>query len=391
MQKLDFKLKHSKLNFTFSLMVFLLFCSSFSGIAQVTISGKITSADNQEALIGVSVSVKNTNIGTSTDENGMYRLQVSQDANTLVFSYVGYASKEIKIDGQTRINVALDAGISVDEVLVTALGVKQESRALGYAAQKLDNKDIAEVQSPNFVDNLAGKIAGVTVTSGATGPGSTSKITIRGEASFSNNNPLFIVDGTPINNNSIVNVTSEAPAGFQEVDFGNGAMELDASNIATLSVLKGPSATALYGTRAANGVIIITTKDGSENKGTSIDISSSVFVDRAFQLPRFQNSYGQGNSGQFEYVDGLGGGINDNITYSYGPAFSDNLNIAQFDSPVTLPDGRVVRGGDVTVHGGAPITPSLFRGYANNLKNFYETGVTLINNVAVSSGTENGS
>jgi TonB-dependent SusC/RagA subfamily outer membrane receptor len=234
-------------------------------------------------------------------------------------------------------------------------------------------------------------LAGVTITQGgATGVGSSSKIVIRGEQSFTNNNPLFIVDGTAINNNTVFNVTNEAAAGFQEVDFGNGAMEVNPDDIASVSILKGSSAAVLYGTRASNGVIIINTKDGSKSKGLGVSINSSLYIDSAFQLPQFQNQYGQGNSGQFEYVDGLGGGINDNTTYSWGSQLDQGTLIPQFDSPVTLSDGSIVRGGDTSLYNGLPITPTAFVSNPDNLKSFYQTGVTTINNVAVSSGFDKG-
>ncbi|MEO1436168.1 MAG: SusC/RagA family TonB-linked outer membrane protein, partial [Bacteroidota bacterium] len=256
--------------------------------------------------------------------------------------------------------------------------------------QQLNSKEVASIKSPNFVDNLAGKVAGVTINQGATGVGSTSQISIRGASSFTNNNPLFVVDGIPINNNSILNFTNEAAAGFQEVDFGNGAMEVNADDIASVSILKGPSAAALYGTRASNGVVLITTKDGSEQQGFGISFSSTTFVENAFRLPAFQNEFGQGNSGEFEFVDGLGAGTNDNITYSWGPRLDVGINIPQFDSPVTLGDGTVVRGGDVAVHGGQPIPATPFVSNPNNLRDFYRTGVTSTNHLAISSGFENG-
>jgi len=199
------------------------------------------------------------------------------------------------------------------------------------------------------------------------------------------------VDGTPINNSTVFNSTNEAAAGFQEVDFGNGAMDINPNDIESVSVLKGPSAAALYGTRASNGVILINTKKGKAQNGLGVSFNTTATIESAFQLPEFQNSFGQGNSGQFEFVDGLGGGVNDNITFSYGPALDAGLNIPQFDSPVTLPNGNIVRGGDIAVHGGAPITATPFVSNPDNVKNFYETGRTLINNLAFSGGSELGS
>ena len=198
------------------------------------------------------------------------------------------------------------------------------------------------------------------------------------------------MDGVPINNNSVFNFTNEAAAGFQEIDFGNGAMEVNPDDIAEVSVLKGPSAAALYGTRASNGVIIIETKSGKNTQGLGISYNTSFFVDSAFRLPDFQNEYGQGQSGVFEFVDGLGGGTSDNITYSWGPRLSVGNFIPQFDSPVNLPDGTVVRGGDTGLYSGLPITPTEFRSNPDNLKDFYKTGTTLINNIAISNSFEKG-
>ncbi|MEZ4888781.1 MAG: SusC/RagA family TonB-linked outer membrane protein [Chitinophagales bacterium] len=374
---------------TYIVILCLLYTSSIT--AQTTsISGSVKDIKNSEVLTGASIVEKGTTNGTTADSNGQYTLQVSEGA-TLVFSFVGYTTQEQKINGRSEINISLAADEALlGEVMVTALNLNRSSRSLGYTVQQLDSKEVSEVKSPNFVDNLAGRVAGISVTQGATGVGSTSKITIRGEASFTNNNPLFVVDGVLINNSTNLNFTNAAAAGFQEVDFGNGGMEISQDDIASVNVLKGPSAAALYGTRAANGVVIVTTKDGSKTKGLGISFNSTTFIDRPFQLPEFQNQYGQGNSGQFEFVDGLGAGINDNITYSWGPALNQGLLIPQFDSPVTLPDGRVVRGGDVAVHGGAEITPTAFNSHPDNLKNFYETGTTKINNIALSSASEKG-
>jgi len=333
----------------------------------------------------------NISNGTISDENGRYTINVTATTDKITFSYLGFKTKTIVVGNDTQIDVVLEEDSeNLNEVVITALGLKRESKELGYTVQTLKSKDIEEVKTVNFLDNLAGKVAGVSITQGATGVGSTSKITIRGEASFSNNNPLFIVDGIPINNETVFNFTNEAAAGFQEIDYGNGAMEINPDDIESVSVLKGPSAAALYGTRASNGVIVIKTKDGNKKKGFSVSFNTSLTVDSAFQLPRFQNEYGQGNSGQFEYSDGLGGGINDNISYSWGPRLDVGTLVPQFDSPVQLSDGSFVRGGDTSLYNGLPITPTPFISHPDNLKDFYKTGTTTINNIALSNGFENG-
>ncbi|MEM9142947.1 MAG: carboxypeptidase-like regulatory domain-containing protein, partial [Bacteroidota bacterium] len=358
--------------------------------AQKTVSGTVTDS-NKNPIPYVNITVLGTQIGTTTGDNGTYSITLPKDSEVLQFSYLGYTTQELPVGEKTVLHVILIEDLAaLDEVVLTALGLKRDTKELGYVVQSLDNAEIAEVKSANFVDNLAGKLAGITINQGPTGVGSTSRITIRGEASFSNNNPLFVVDGVPINNNSVFNFTNEAAAGFQEVDFGNGAMEVNPDDIAEVSVLKGPSAAALYGTRASNGVIVIETKNGKGTQGLGISYNTSFFVDRAFRLPEFQNEYGQGQSGAFAFVDGLGGGISDNITYSWGPRLDVGNRIPQFDSPVTLADGRTVRAGDTALYSGLPIEPTEFRSHPNNLKDFYETGTTLMNNLAISTGFEKG-
>lgn len=374
----------------FGTLFLILFC--FFSYTQESFNGKVLDNTNREPLPGVQIREKNTNNSALSSTDGSFSIELSSDTATLVFSLATYKTLEINIqDYKGSIFFLESVNNDLDQFVLTAEGKEQDKDELGYAVQEIQGDNLSEAPSVNFVDNLAGKVAGVTVSQGATGVGSTSKITIRGESSFTNNNPLFVVDGTPINNNSIVNFTTDAAAGFQEVDFGNGGMEINAEDISSLTVLKGPSAAALYGTRANNGVIVIKTKNGGYKPGLGVSFSTATYVDRPFKLPVFQNKYGQGNSGEFEFVDGLGGGINDNISYSWGPMLDAGILIPQFDSPVTLADGTVVRGGDVAVHGGLPITATPFNSYPNNLRNFYEYGITTVNNVAISNGFENGS
>ncbi|WP_020570755.1 SusC/RagA family TonB-linked outer membrane protein [Neolewinella persica] len=369
----------------------------FTVVLSAQVSGIVIDAETKEPLIGASVLPPNGyEDPTVTDLDGRFSFQYykGNEGGYLSVSYTGYKSERINLGADAGawkgLTIALQPGADLGEVVVTALGLKRDNRELGYAVQQIDGEALTDVQAVNFLDNLAGQVAGLRVTAGATGVGSTSQIVIRGQSSFTNNNPLFVVDGTPINNNTIINLTNEAAAGFQEVDFGNGAMEVNPADIESVSILKGASAAALYGTRAANGVVQITTKSGGRKPGLGISFNSSLTVDNPFQLPEVQNEFGQGQGGQFEFVDGLGAGTSDNITYSYGPRLDQGLNIAQFDSPVTLPDGRVVRGGDVAVHGGVPITPSPWVSNPDNVKDFYETGTTSINSLAISGGGDYG-
>jgi TonB-linked SusC/RagA family outer membrane protein len=365
-----------------------------STFAQQTkkITGKILDAETNQGIIGASISTNDgkKTIGTISDEKGNFSLTFFEKTQQINVSSVGYKSQIVSLNSQTQLTILLQSGEVLNEVVVTALGLERQSKNLGYAVQQIDNKEVSRVKSTNFLDNLAGRVAGVTITGGSTGVGSTTRISIRGESSFTNANPLFVVDGLPINNNTVVNNVNDDANGFMEVDFGNGGMEVNPDDIESLTVLKGPSAAALYGTRASNGVLIIKTKSGVKSKSLGISFNSSNYLETPFQLPVFQNSYGLGNSGQYSYKDGLGGGINDNITYSFGPKLNAGLSIPQYDSPITLANGQTVRAADVAIHGGLPMTPTLFVAYPNNLKDFYGTGTTSINNLAISAGNEKG-
>ncbi|MGY6557646.1 MAG: SusC/RagA family TonB-linked outer membrane protein [Nitritalea sp.] len=356
------------------------------------IQGQVLDAEERIPLIGVNVFylVEGQAVGGTTDLEGFFILQVPESLGQLNFSYVGYENKQVTLfPQQFNYEVLLSPGESLSEVVVTALGIERQYQNLGYSLQQVRGSELSEVKSVNVVDNLAGRVAGVTVTQGSTGVGSTSRISIRGESSFTNNNPLFVLDGMPINNATLVNITDDTANGFMEVDFGNGAMDINPDDIESVTILKGPSAAALYGARAANGVILLTSKKGEGQKGIGVSMNTSLFFDRPFRLPQFQNEFGQGNSGQFAFRDGLGGGVNDNITFSWGPRLDAGLLIPQFDSPVTLPDGTVVRGGDTRVHGGLPITPTPFVSQPNNVRDFFELGTTTIHNVALTAGTDN--
>ncbi len=359
---------------------------------QVDLTGTVTAEG--EVLVGATVFDQGQpSRGTVTDETGSFVLSAADLPTTLVVSYLGYETREVEVSqaaGETPLTIELIQGLDLSEVVVTALGVRRNNRELGYSVQQVESEELTDVQAVNFLDNLSGQVAGLRVTAGATGVGSTSQVVIRGETSFTNNNPLFVVDGVPINNNTIINLTDEAAAGFQEIDFGNGAMDINPADVESVSVLKGASAAALYGTRAANGVIVITTKRGGKRPGLGISFNSSVTLDRPFQLPRFQNEYGQGQGGRFEYVNGLGGGTADDITYNYGPRLDAGLLIPQFDSPVTLPNGDVVRGADLALYSSLPITPTPYVNYPDNVADFYATGSTAINNLAISGGGETG-
>jgi len=354
-----------------------------------TIEGVVKDANTSETIFGAVIVEKNTENKVRTNIDGKFSITVNDPNAILVIRSYGYIEIEYPTNGSTSVEITLTyEDQDVGEVVITALALERETKDLGYAVQSVEGDELSEVKSTNVLDNLAGKVAGVTISHGASGVGSTSKISIRGESSFTNNNPLFVVDGIIINNNSLVNTTTDAAAGFQGVDFGNGAMDINADDIESVTVLKGPSAAALYGTRASNGVVIFTTKTGRKKQGLGISVNSTTFVDDAFRLPDFQNKYGQGNNGAFEFYDGLGGGVNDGISYSWGPELDNGYLTPQYDSPVLMPDGSTVRGGDVAVHGNRPITPTEMVSNPDNLNNFYQLGYTSIQNIAISNGFE---
>ncbi len=281
------------------LLVAFLGFLGMQAFAQKTITGTVTSAEDGSALPGVSVVVKGTTIGTITDVDGKYTLSgVPEDAKTLVFSFVGFKTLEVPITGNV-INVKLEPeAVQVEEVVVTALGLSREQKALGYAVQEVKADDISNVTTGNVVDALNGRVAGVLVNRSSGSAGAGTYIEIRGAASITGNNqPLFVVDGIPIDN-------SGGYSGVAGVDESNRAIDLNPDDIESITVLKGGAATALYGLRAANGVIIITTKKGKNtNNRVNVEINSRVTVSEANKLPPMQTKYVQGSQALADFYD----------------------------------------------------------------------------------------
>jgi TonB-linked SusC/RagA family outer membrane protein len=260
-----------------------------------TITGRVSDADDGSTLPGVSVVVKGTSIGTVTDIEGKFSLNIPQDAQTLVLSFVGMEPLEAAITSVSNYELKMQkATLSVDEVVVTAMGISRDVKAVGYAATTVSGDAISNVQAVNPMSAIQGKVAGVQISSG-TDPGSTQNIFIRGASSFSNNQPLFIVDGIPLINEQIETGTA---LNFR-ADFGSGLNAINPDNIANMTILKGAAATALYGSRAANGVILITTKTGRNTNGKMVvNYNGSVGISRVGRIPSRQSIYGQGWSGQ---------------------------------------------------------------------------------------------
>ncbi len=325
----------------------------------IAVKGIVNSKLNNEPLAGVSIVVKDGNAATVTDAKGNFEINVPLKS-ILVFSFVGHKNIEHPVTSSTEpINISLEqADNSLNEVVVTALGISKQKKSLGYSVQELKNKDLAEAREPNLVNALSGKVAGVRVTNSQGDMGS-SRIIIRGETSIAGNNqPLFIINGIPVDN-------SQLGAGGSR-DFANAIADINPDDIESLSVLKGPNAAALYGSRAAAGVILIKTKSGRSKQGLGITLNSGISIEELLTLPSYQNSFGQGSDGKFSYVDGKGGGINDGVDESWGPRLDGRL-IPQFYS-----NGEAVP----------------FVAHPDNVKDFFLTGYVLNNGIAIADANE---
>lgn len=314
-----------------------------SAWAQRTVSGKVIDAGSGDPLPGVAVRIENTSTGVVTDMDGNYRIEVAADDAVLVFSFIGYADKRETVGNRSVINVNLAEDVEqLQEVVVTALNVSREKASLGYAQQTLGAEDVSKVKETNFINSLSGKVAGVNIRTNNTMGGSTN-ITIRGNSSFTNNQPLFIVDGIPVGNET--NNSANQQAGRRGYDYGNPAADINPEDIASMSVLKGAAATALYGSRGQNGVILITTKRGTQKKGIGVTLTSGFTVgkiDRSTFI-KYQNKYGAGygayygTSGSFEEDDVDGDGVTDWVVPttedgSYGGQFNPNLMVYHWDA-----------------------------------------------------------
>lgn len=286
------------------LKLFFLICVlGFSSIQAQTVSGTITDALDGTPLPGVNVMIKGTTIGASTDFNGKYLIDVSNANAILQFSFVGFATKEIAVNGKTIINVTLEQSAeSLEEVVVTALGIKREKKSLGYAVQEVDGESLVQTRENNLANSISGKVSGVQIVRSSNGPASSSKIILRGNNSLTGDNqPLIVVDGVPMDN-----FTGAANNDYwnPSQDMGNGLGDLNPENIESMSVLKGASAAALYGSRAGNGVILITTKTGKAKKGLGITYSTTIGFESIGSIPEIQNEFGQGENSLYNEVSG---------------------------------------------------------------------------------------
>ncbi|PSR56418.1 SusC/RagA family TonB-linked outer membrane protein [Adhaeribacter arboris] len=334
------------------------------------ITGTVVSSKDQKPVIGATVLVKNTQNGTTTDPEGRFSLNAPENS-TLVVSFIGYNNREIPVGNQTQLTISLEESTqALEEVVVTALGIKRESKKLGYATATVNTEQLTTTRTTNVGNSLVGKVAGLNVQAPPTGAGGSSKIRIRGQSSFGgNNSPLIIVNGVPINNaaggraNSTNAGAGEEFAGQARTDTGDGLQSINPDDIESMTVLKGAAAAALYGFRAKDGAIIITTKSGRGQAGIGIEINSNFQADQALDFTDFQYEYGQGENGKrpTTVTEARSSGV-----FSFGERF----------------DGQPTIGHDGQLH---PYSPNKDR-----VKDFYRTGTTWNNSVALSGGNDKG-
>lgn len=330
-------------------LIFFLLSLPFSSIAQKLLSGKILSAADRSGIAGVSVIVKGTKTGTSTNAEGSFVIN-AKPGDVLVLSGVGVKETEVAIDDRSSITITVEQDAkSMVEVVVTALGIKKETKRLGYSLQDVKGADLIKAREPNAINGLVGKVAGLSIGASAEILGRP-QVLLRG-----NGLNFFVVDGVPINSDT---------------------WNISPDDIESYTVLKGPTAAALYGNRAVNGAIIINTKKGSKDKrGYSVEFNSSTMFERGFNaIPKVQDEYGPGDHGRYSFVDGRGGGLNDGDYDIWGPKFEGQL-ISQYDSPLD------------PVTGARTATPWIARG-KDNLGRFIQTGLLTTNNLAVSASNE---
>ena len=348
----------------------ILLCCGQTLMAQDrTISGNVTSTEDGGPLPGVNVIIKGSTTGTVTDIEGNYRINFPASATSIIFSFIGFESKEVEVGTQSVIDLQLAPDITqLGEVVVTAAAIEREKRSLGYAVSTVQGDEVTEARDGNVLNSLAGKVPGVNISSSSGTAGGSARILIRGASTMitdggsqgpnATNEPLFVVDGIPISNSSFNGSRTDVINGG--VDVGNRAGDINPDDIATITVLKGAAASALYGQRAKNGAVIITTKRGKPGQQAFLTINSSVRLDEVFKLPDFQNEYAQGDFGQFD---------SNNFTGGWGP----NISEVQGQVFPQFPYDGVDR----------PL-----QAYPDNVKDFYQTGNTFINSIALAGGGE---
>jgi len=339
---------------------------------QKTVTGKVVDKYG-DPIPGVSVYIKGTTTGTTTSVDGHYSLDVGSTDVVLVFSFIGFDTQEIPVGDRTEINVTLMEEVSeLTEVVVTALGISREKKSLGYALTEIGGEDVNTVKSENVMNSLSGKVAGIVLTRSTSGPGSGTRVIIRGNNSLTGNNqPLYVVDGIPMDNSGFGNANGGGTGEYARADYGTGISDLNPDDIESISVLKGPNAAALYGSRAANGVILITTKKGKSRKGIGVTWTSQMTFDSPLVLPNFQNEYGQGSDGNYpnDYPDLA---TFKNNSGSWGAKFDGSEQMYWVDDPL----------------GSGNATTRPYVAQPDNVKDFFRTAHTYINTIAIEAGND---
>ena len=357
------------------------------------VTGKVAD-EKGNAQANATIRIIETGGVSHTDNNGNFRLALSPGNYTLIVNHLSFTplsrSITVKSGETTRLNLQVaDASSALEEVVVTALGITRAAKSVGYSVQQVDGDLIKEAHETNLVNSLSGRVAGVNITNSSGGVGASSNIQIRGQNFVSgynyNNSPLFVVDGVPISNNNEQSTRAftgrqdfnnpNFTSGEGEVDYGNAAGEIDPNDIESISVLKGPNAAALYGSRASNGVVLITTKSGRGTKGVGVSFTTNADFGTPLKLPDYQYEYGQGRYGIYEYVDGMGTDASkfDAVMENWGPALNGQL-IKQWDSPIDPATGERIA------------TP--FVAHRNQLRDFLETSKTFTNNLSIAGSSE---
>ena len=332
-----------------------LFLCVGSVLAQTKVTGTVYSQEDGQPIIGAAVKVDGTSTGMLTDVNGKFTLTLPDGKTTLTISYLGYEAQTVTAKNGMRVFLKADAA-TLDEVVVTAMGIKRSAKALGYSATSLEGEDIAGLRTNDVMSGLAGKVAGVQISTTSSDPGASNSVIIRGVSSLNGSNqPLYVIDGVPMTN-SAVYTGDGLNNGY---DFGNGANAINPDDVENMTILKGAAATALYGSRAANGVILITTKTGKKNQGIGVEYNGGLQWESVLRLPQFQNDFGMGWYGNKTYDE----------NGSWGPKF----------------DGSMLRYGAIYDHSQ---NMKSYLPIKNNTKDFFDTGFRYNNSVSFSNATD---
>lgn len=366
-----------------TLILALLWGTAGIVMAQRSVSGSI-SDESGMAMIGASVLVEGTTTGTITDLDGNFTLTVPEGAEQLLVSYTGYATQTVPLTASSTYDITLAEGVQLTDVVVTALGISREEKSLGYAVAQVSGDDVTKTQENSVVSTLSGRVAGAQINNSNSGLGGSANIILRGATSVTGDNrPLFVVDGIPIANDN--NNGASAAVASSGRDYGTTAQDINPADIASISVLKGGAAAALYGSRASNGVILITTKSGSARKGVGVTVNSGITFNNVAILPEYQNQYGGGYSQTFSEFE-----FDADVHPAEWAAFNGQKIPEYYADESWGPplDGTPVRHYDSWFPGESfgelrPWVPN-----PDNVKDFYDQGVSYDNNVAISGGND---